>query len=75
MATLLKYMYTDIVEKDQITAGLLCAANKYELMLLMDICQEHLSTTLDVNNVADIFEVAYLQDAKELKKHAISFMA
>ena len=75
LKSLLSFMYSDVIPETEITVQLLAASDKYEVMRLREICEEKLSLSVDIENVAEIWHVAYLHNVEELEQDALAFMA
>ena len=74
MKTLLKFLYCDELEVQDINCPLLMAADKYNIKRLVNICSSHLSKTITTENVMDITVAAYLLDNERLMKEASEFI-
>jgi len=72
---MVKYIYsgrlTDLAEKSDL---LLSAADKYDIKDLKDICCQHLSSNLSVEQVVDVLVLSDLHKATDLKQLAIQFL-
>ena len=66
-----RFVYTDQVGKQDMTLGLMVAANKYEIPVLFQKCQLELSAKLNAKNAAEYYLTAYLHDATMLQKSAM----
>ena len=70
-----RFIYTNDVDSDDLTLGVLAASDKYHLKVLFNKCQLHLSHNIDVNNAADCFLAAYLHEkAVLLRETSIRFI-
>ena len=65
-----RFVYTDKVKDDDLTTGLLSAADKYDLPTLFNKCQLQLCTSTTVTNAAERYLLAYLHEALVLKETA-----
>jgi hypothetical protein len=72
---LLEFLYSDTIDETNITLELLEAADRFEVMRLMEICCENLYKTINSENVAQIFEVSYRHSIVELTHDCIIYMA
>ena len=65
-----RFIYTDEVDSDDIdmTVEVLAASDKYDVKVLFNKCQLHLSHNIDVDNAADCFLAAYLHEKAVLLK-------
>lgn len=72
--SLVKYFYTNKVDDAEITTDLLIAAHKYDAVSLGRRCVEFLRKNLSKDNAVEIFTIAYLHNAEELKQTSISFI-
>ncbi|XP_057342157.1 speckle-type POZ protein-like isoform X1 [Microplitis mediator] len=71
----LEYIYTDeVTGLDDITEGLLEAADKYQLQSLKSICEEALSETLDLENAFDLMVLANSYKATHLLEFTTNFL-
>merc|ERR1719412_14522 len=75
LKSMLRFMYSNKIQDDQITTDLLAASDKYEVMRLRSICEEKLSESLCMENVAEVWQTAYMHNAKELQQDSVVFMA
>ena len=78
LKVMLIYMYTGQVPwiKDQNMAfDLLYAADKYQLDHLKSLCEQHIISSLQVNNAAHIVQFAHLHNAPELKRITLQFIS
>ncbi|ESN98578.1 hypothetical protein HELRODRAFT_101749 [Helobdella robusta] len=72
---MLRYIYTGKAPNlNKMADELLAAADKYALDRLKVMCEEALCSNLSVDNVSDIFVLADLHSAEQLKTHAIDFI-
>ena len=69
---MLKYLYSNQVE-EEISSGLLEAAEKYDLQGLKSACEGILKKSITKANAVDILNMADLFRAEELKKASIQF--
>lgn len=75
MYEMLRYIYTGKAPNlHKMADELLAAADKYALDRLKVMCEEALCTNLNIDNVSDIFVLADLHSAEQLKNHAIDFI-
>lgn len=73
----LSYMYTDNCDSETMeTYGelLLAAAYKYHVTGLETLCENHLCSTLSVENVLNVLYLADLYEAKRLKNRALQYI-
>ena len=70
----LRFAYTDKVKEDDLTTGLLSAADKYDLPTLFNKCQLKLCTSMTVTNAAERYLLAFLHEALVLKETATKFI-
>jgi len=73
LAALLKYLYTGDVDASQ-SAGLLVAADKYDLQPLRQACESNLVKGLNGQNVVDLLLLADRHHAKDLKEGAMQLL-
>jgi len=73
LAALLKYLYTGDVDASQ-SAGLLVAADKYDLQPLRQACESNLVKGLNGQNVVDLLLLADRHHAKDLKEGALQLL-
>merc|ERR1711962_166881 len=73
LAALLKYLYTGDVDASQ-SAGLLVAADKYDLQPLKQACESNLVKGLNGQNVVDLLLLADRHHAKDLKEGALQLL-
>merc|ERR1719347_1451800 len=71
---MLLFMYQDRIEDDRVNVDLLTAADMYEVLPLKNICCIRLGKTLDTENVAEIWQCAYLHDAEDLAHRSMIYM-
>lgn len=75
MSEVLRFIYTGKLSKIEKMADLLLpTADKYALERLKSLCEESLSSNLDIENVADTLILADLHNASQLKNQAIEFI-
>ena len=75
MAQVLYYFYHGNVQNDEmINTDLLRAADKYEVVGLMDICTEYLEPNLSLENALDVLVAAELTNQKALFESAATFV-
>ena len=73
---MLVYMYTGDVPDIKVMADdLFYVADKYELVSLRMLCEEHLSYNLRVDNAVRLVQLAFTHNAPQLKKNALKFIA
>ena len=73
--TMIYFIYNDeIQDKKKITADLLRAAEKYNLVDLVELCVIHLKSSLSLDSVLDVLVVAHLTNQKELFDAASDFV-
>jgi hypothetical protein len=71
---LIKFIYTGLAEKKDLTPELLTAADKYNIPVLFKKCEMSLCSSINVENATDYFLVAYLHEAASLKQFAMKFI-
>lgn len=73
---MLRYIYTGEAPRlEEFASELIFAADKYALECLKCMCIKELYyTRINIDNVVQIFQVAYFLDIKELKVHVKDFM-
>ena len=75
MEQVLFYFYHGSVKDiEMINTDLLRAADKYEVVGLVDICTEYLESNLDFENALDVLVAAELTNQKDLFEYAASFV-
>lgn len=75
MSELLRFIYTGKAPNlPKMADDLLAAADKYALERLKVMCEEALCNSLTVDTVSDVFVLADLHSAEQLKTHAIDFI-
>ena len=75
MKTLLKFIYTDFVSKNDITMALFYASDKYDLKRLTTFCENVLMNHFDTENVIDILiECQDCMSAKNIEESAKAFI-
>ncbi|CAH8852679.1 unnamed protein product [Trichobilharzia szidati] len=75
VAEVLRYIYTgQVVGMDRLAHELLAAADKYQLERLKTMCEEALVESLSVENACDIFGLADMHNAEQLKAHTLEFI-
>ncbi|CAH8566772.1 unnamed protein product [Heterobilharzia americana] len=75
VAEILRYIYTgQVVGMDRLAHELLAAADKYQLERLKTMCEEALVESLSVENACDIFGLADMHNAEQLKVHTLEFI-
>ncbi|KAL7289831.1 hypothetical protein TKK_0016230 [Trichogramma kaykai] len=75
---LLRFMYAARVEgldDDGLVAGLLDAAEKYQVQGLKDVCVEHLRRGLRIDNVIDMLQLCNRYELRELKARVTKLVA
>jgi len=76
LENLLKYIYTsDAPDIDAVAKELFVAADQYQLIKLKQLCEEKLSSTIDVDNCIDLLVLGELHQASSLKEAALKFVA
>ncbi|KAL6439555.1 hypothetical protein ACFW04_003983 [Cataglyphis niger] len=74
---MLMYLKTGLISEEldyYNSKSLLEVANKCDLQNLKLICEEHLIRTITIDSVIELVQLAFLNDAKNLEKHAVSFI-
>lgn len=72
---LLDYLYTGRVPRlHEVAVPLLQAADKYDLKELKDICADAAIEQINLDNAAEMIDLAYKYDAIELKKNVVIFV-
>ncbi|KAK4470078.1 hypothetical protein MN116_006542 [Schistosoma mekongi] len=75
VAEVLRYIYTgQVVGMNRLAHELLAAADKYQLERLKIMCEEALVESLSVENACDIFGLADMHNAEQLKAHTLEFI-
>lgn len=75
MKTLLIYLYTGVLEKNQnLSSSLLYAAEKFQLSNLKTICISCMSDNLNIQNVLETFILADHYNDKILEENCIGFI-
>ncbi|CAH8527359.1 unnamed protein product [Schistosoma turkestanicum] len=75
VAEVLRYIYTgQVVGMNRLAHELLAAADKYQLERLKTMCEEALVESLSVENACDIFGLADMHNAEQLKTHTLEFI-
>ncbi|CAH8563293.1 unnamed protein product [Schistosoma mattheei] len=75
VAEVLRYIYTgQVVGMNRLAHELLAAADKYQLERLKTMCEEALVESLSVENACDIFGLADMHNAEQLKAHTLEFI-
>jgi hypothetical protein len=74
LEVLIKFIYTDTVEKKDITPELLAAADKYSIPVLFNKCELSLCSSTTAANAMNYFIIAYLHQASILKQTAMMFI-
>ena len=74
MKLLLTFIYKDVISKEKIDPDLLIAAEKYNIKRLFDIATNHLSNTINADNVMEILVTAYLVNYDPLLQAASAFI-
>ena len=64
----------DEIKQEYLNVQLLMFANKYEIDSLVQLCSDHLKTSLTMENVYGVIEAAYLIDDDDLLKKATKFV-
>lgn len=75
---LLHFIYTDECTPKSLESNcemLLAASSKYQIKDLESLCEVHMSTTINVNNVVNVLYLADLYQKKQLKLCALQFIA
>ena len=78
ISEMLNYIYTGTVSSNdisEISLELLAAADKYQLDLLKDICEESLCSKLEVTNCVELFVVGDMYQTFKLRKMALRLAA
>jgi len=76
MKNLLNFIYTDSVEDEMISVGLLMAANKYQIERLQAICEHRITADLNLSNIAEIAIASHhLNGSEVFKKEILRFVA
>ncbi|KAK0161736.1 hypothetical protein PV327_008154 [Microctonus hyperodae] len=77
MKKVIEFMYTGVLESTLDFNDLLSVlevADKYEIMILKELCEERLTQRITISNVLMIFERASLYGVPQLMETLISFM-
>ena len=75
VGNMLNFIYTDSVKDETITAELLAAANKYDIPLLRQTCEESLLGRLSIHNAADVWLAFNLHGSKHAQDSLLKFLA
>merc|ERR1719384_1223082 len=75
MQSLLEFIYCDSIDEEKITLKLLEAADRFEVMRLMEVCCEKLSKSINSENVAEIYEASYKHSIENLTHDCVIFMS
>ncbi|KAH9389955.1 hypothetical protein TYRP_007504, partial [Tyrophagus putrescentiae] len=76
MKDFLLFIYSGIKPKsDRLTVYLLEAANKYQVLDLKIMCENHLISILCIKNVVDFFYLADMYNASNLKENCLKFIS
>jgi hypothetical protein len=75
MQSLLGFIYSGSIEEEKITLKLLEAADRFEVMPLIDVCCQTLSKSINSENVAEIYETSYMHSMENLTHDCVIFMA
>jgi len=70
----LRFMYTGNCNVEISPSEILAAADRYELLRLRTLCEEHLCSNLTVENAAEMLVIADLHNASQLKTTCIDFI-
>lgn len=74
MQELIRFIYCEkVLALDKTALNLLEAADKYNLMKLMKMCEKSLEESMNHDNVTKIWHVADLHLCSELKEKSIAF--
>jgi len=74
VGALVKYLYTDAVDDDDITEDLIGLASKYNLTQLKDYCLPTFIKNLNASNCLTMYNYAYKLDFDELKTAAFKVL-
>ena len=74
MAKLLQYIYSGDVNKSDIDADLLLAADKYEIEHLQALCELELGHQISVENASQLSLIANICGSQVFKNHVYSFV-
>merc|ERR1712080_386160 len=74
MKDLLFFMYHGNLNDTTITGDLLFAAEKYEILDLVNVCDKYLTDNLTEKNAANVMITSYMLDKKVLFRRACKFM-
>ncbi len=73
---MLLFIYTgDVPNLDELAVELLAAAEKYALEDLKSLCEQQLTSGLDIENAVDLFLLADMYLAASLRKNAVQLLA
>merc|ERR1712154_442918 len=75
LQSVVKFMYSKPMDEDEITLDLLEAADRFGVMQLMEVCSQKLSKTINLDNVAKIWETSYKHSIEDLAHDCVLFMA
>jgi len=71
---MISFMYQDSIEDDKVNIDLLSAADMYEVLRLKNICSIKLKKSVNVENVTEIWQCAYLHDIEDLAHYSMIYM-
>ena len=74
IGALVKYLYKDVVDKDDITEDLIALAVKYNLVQLKEHCLPIFSKTLKASNCMRMYIYAYKLKFDDLRKDAFKIL-
>ncbi|KAK0071888.1 hypothetical protein PV326_000700, partial [Microctonus aethiopoides] len=77
MEKVIEFMYTGVIDPVldfNVLLSILEVANKYEIIVLKELCEKKLSENMTINNVLKILERASLYGVPQLIETLISFM-
>jgi len=72
--SMVEFMYTGLINKDEVSLDLLVVADKYHLQDLKSLCEVNLSDALSLDNALDVLIVATRHSAGTLKGNAKTFL-
>merc|ERR1719412_321345 len=75
VGNMLNFIYTDRVREECITFELLAAANKYNISLLRQNCEEIILGRLSIENAAEVWEAIHLHGSKFAQEKVLRYMA
>merc|ERR1712060_145675 len=72
--SLVSFIYRNKIEDEKINTNLLAAADMYEVLRLKNICSKKLAQVINIENVARIWQCAYLHNEENLAHLSLIYM-